>query len=192
METRTVAAILIAYALGCFCAAYYLVRYRTGQDIRDLGSGTAGAKNAGLILGAWAFGVVMAGDIAKGILAMIIGLALGLTGWALDFVYLAVIIGHLYPAQLGFRGGKGVAVAYGGLLVLSPPLAAAALGIAAVMFAVTRAFTLSGLIAIAAAPLAGGLLGLSPQLLAGIATAAVLLLFAHRDNIRKLAQRRRT
>jgi len=61
---------LCAYLLGCFTTGYYLVRRRTGQDIRELGSGNVGAKNVGRVLGWTGFWVTLAGDSAKGALAV--------------------------------------------------------------------------------------------------------------------------
>ena len=67
-----------SYVLGCFSTGYYLVRQRTGQDIRELGSGSTGARNAGRVLGRNGFLLTMAGDLAKGGLA--VWLALGVDG----------------------------------------------------------------------------------------------------------------
>ena len=67
-----------SYVLGCYSTGYYLVRKRTGQDIRELGSGSTGARNAGRALGRSGFLLTMAGDLAKGGLA--VWLALALTG----------------------------------------------------------------------------------------------------------------
>src|SRR5713226_9737666 len=61
---------LTGYILGCCATGYYLVRMRTGQDIRLLGSGSVGAKNAGRMLGWWGFLVTVLGDISKGAIAV--------------------------------------------------------------------------------------------------------------------------
>src|SRR6266446_6101426 len=59
-----------AYLLGCFTTGYYLVRLRTGRDIRELGSGSVGAKNVGRFLGWTGFGVALLGDFSKGAFAV--------------------------------------------------------------------------------------------------------------------------
>jgi glycerol-3-phosphate acyltransferase PlsY len=62
--------IIIGYGLGCISTGYYLVRLRTGQDIRKLGSGSMGGRNVGRVLGRSGFALTMAGDTVKGIIAV--------------------------------------------------------------------------------------------------------------------------
>src|SRR5947207_7623420 len=96
-------AITVAYLLGCIATAYYLVRLRTGQDIRQLGSGNVGGRNAGRVLGRPGFAIVAVGDALKGLLAVLLARYLGVSGWALAAVLAAVLAGHIWPAQLGFK-----------------------------------------------------------------------------------------
>src|SRR5687767_9587168 len=98
-----------AYLLGCFSTGYYLARLRTGQDIRSVGSGSAGGSNVGRLLGKSGFAITMLGDTLKGALAVAVGVYAGLAPWLLGVVMLAVVLGHIFPVQLGFRGGKGLA-----------------------------------------------------------------------------------
>jgi glycerol-3-phosphate acyltransferase PlsY len=106
-----------SYVAGCFSTGYYLVRKRTGQDIRELGSGSTGARNAGRVLGRRGFWLTMAGDMAKG--GLVVWLARALTGndRVALLALLAVTAGHVWPAQLGFRGGKGVSTSLMGVLI---------------------------------------------------------------------------
>jgi glycerol-3-phosphate acyltransferase PlsY len=113
---QTLVATLAAYVLGCFTSAYYLVRFVKGQDIRQLGTGTVGGRNAGRVLGKAGFVAVGVLDALKGLLAVLLARYLGLMGWWLLPVLFAVVAGHIWPAQLGFRGGKGVATMIGALL----------------------------------------------------------------------------
>src|ERR1035441_7362285 len=106
-----------SYVLGCFSTGYYLVRQRTGQDIRELGSGSTGARNAGRVLGCQGFWLTMAGDMAKGALAVWLALALTGNDRVAMLAWLAVVMGHIWPAQMGFRGGKGVSTSLAGLLI---------------------------------------------------------------------------
>ena len=108
----TLAVALIGYALGCFNTGYHLVRWRTGQDLRTLGSGNAGARNAGRILGKTGFVQVFLGDALKGVLAVGLARAWGLADWGQMVVVLAVVAGHLWPIQLGGQGGKGASTAH--------------------------------------------------------------------------------
>lgn len=107
-----------SYALGCLTAAYYLTRWRLGRDIRQMGSGTVGARNTGRVLGAAGFTAVFVWDAFKGVLA--VALAPRITGWPwlAAAALIAAVVGHCWPAQLRFHGGKGIAVTVGGGLTL--------------------------------------------------------------------------
>src|SRR5262249_3474541 len=114
-----------AYALGCFTLGYYLVRGRTGQDIRELGSGSVGARNVGRVLGWMGFVVTVAGDFAKGAFAVWATSHFTQDDCLLALALVSVVMGHIWPAQLRFHGGKGVATSLGGLVVYDPHLARA-------------------------------------------------------------------
>ncbi len=179
----TLVVILISYGLGCFSTAYYLVRWRTGQDIRAVGSGTAGARNVGRILGKGGFALTFAGDALKGALAVGLARWLDLPSWGIVAAMLAVVVGHLWPVQLGGRGGKGASTALGCVLVINPWLGLATLGIALLFLVLIRSFTRSGMIAMALAPVVAWLLGLDIVLVMGVLILVLLLLFAHRENL---------
>jgi glycerol-3-phosphate acyltransferase PlsY len=176
-----------AYALGGVSAAYYLVRLRTGQDVREAGSGTAGATNAGRLLGGWAYLVVALLDLAKGALAVAAArwlVAEGILGGpeaalAPVAALVAVVAGHIWPPQLGLRGGKGVATIFGGVLVLAPAVALAALGVFVLLYLPTRRYHLSGQVGIAAAPVIGWWRDLDGVTLAGLTLAVALVLLVH-------------
>ncbi|MEZ4867618.1 MAG: glycerol-3-phosphate acyltransferase [Caldilineaceae bacterium] len=185
---NTFLALLLSYLLGCFCTAYYLVRWRTGQDIRTLGSGTAGAKNAGRILGARGFILAFLGDFGKGLLALWLANRMEVGAWGIAAAMLAVVLGHLYPFQLGGRGGKGVAAGFGAVVGVLPLLGAYLLVVAALCYGITRSFTGSGLITIALAPIVAWLLGAEPAQLVGLTLLTLLLLLAHRTNLRAIFQ----
>jgi glycerol-3-phosphate acyltransferase PlsY len=172
--------ILVSYLLGCFSTAYYLVRWRTGQDIRQLGSGTAGARNVGRILGKGGFVATFLVDAIKGALAVQLANWAGLSSSGLIAVLLAVVMGHLWPIQLGWRGGKGASTAFGGVLLLNVTLGLIVAAIALILLAVMRRFTRSGLIAVIFTPLVAWLLGVEDLVVGGLVVLAILLLFAHR------------
>jgi acyl phosphate:glycerol-3-phosphate acyltransferase len=172
-----------AYILGCFTTGYYLVRWRRGTDLRELGSGSVGARNVGRILGWKGFLIVLGGDLGKGAFAVWAArhftadlelLALGL---------LAVVAGHIWPAPLRFRGGKGVATSLGGLLIYDfhLALAFAFLFVASLLF--VRRTVLPGLFAFACLPLASLYLNRSPSEAFELSILAGLILFAHRKNL---------
>jgi glycerol-3-phosphate acyltransferase PlsY len=144
--------ITAVYLLGCVNGGYYAARLARGIDLREHGSGNAGATNAGRTLGKWAFLPVFAFDAAKMVLALRLAQALFPGSEALAGVtMLAVIVGHIYPAQLGFRGGKGVSCLVGAGLFLFSALALLICAcIFALLYLATRRYTLSGLTALAA------------------------------------------
>ena len=109
--------VLGAYLLGCFAIGYYLVRARTGKDIREIESGSTGARNVGRVLGKPGFVLTAFGDFGKGVLAVWSAREWTNNNHLAALAMLAVVAGHLWPAQLRFRGGKGVATSFGALLV---------------------------------------------------------------------------
>ncbi len=116
---RALLAAVIGYLLGSISFAYIVVKAKTGRDIRQIGSGSAGTTNTARAVGKPLAVLVMALDIAKGYLAAKLGLLLfGDVGGLLAFV--AVVLGHMFPVWLGWRGGKGVACGAGACMALSP------------------------------------------------------------------------
>ena len=181
-------AVLAAYGLGCVNTGYYLVRWTTGRDVRTLGSGNAGARNVGRVLGPWGFAAALLGDALKGALAVWGAQVSGLPPPLPALSLLAVTAGHNWPAQLGFRGGKGMAASFSALLFLDPPVAGCALAVVIVLLAVLRRFTVPAMVAYALNPVAALLLGRDYATAAILAALAVLVVAAHRDNLR--AERR--
>jgi len=183
-------AILVAYLLGCIATAYYIVRLRTGQDIRQLGSGNVGGRNAGRVLGPAGFAIVAVVDALKGLLAVLFARYLGVGEWTLALVMLAVLAGHIWPAQLGFQGGKGAATFIGALAGYNVTIALLAAGVFVVLFVILRSFTLAGLLALVLTPFGMLLLGLPPFDIIVVAVLALLVIFAHRENLRTKIQGR--
>ena len=175
--------IVAAYALGCFPAGYYLVRLRTGEDVRALGSGAAGARNTGRVLGPAGFTATFVLDFAKGAAACGAARWLGAGPGAAAAVLLAVVMGHVWPVHLGFRGGKGIATSLGGLAVYEPVLFLALLAAFVVVFPFVRRFTLSGLVAYALAPLGGLAFDVPKDRIAATSALAAVVIFAHRGNL---------
>lgn len=140
-----------AYLVGCLSTAYYLLRLRGRGDIREQGSGTAGARNAGRLLGPWAFFTVLVLDAVKGMLPVAAGRGLGLAGTWLGAVAFAVVLGHVFPIQLGFRGGKGIATSLGALLLFEPRVLLALAAGFALGYALVRRTKAAGAVGYAAA-----------------------------------------
>ena len=103
--------------MGCFATGYYLVRARTGHDLREIGSGSTGARNAGRVLGKTGFAGHVAGRFWQRRAGRLDRPGMDRDNHLALLALLAVVAGHLWPAQLHFHGGKGVATSFGALLV---------------------------------------------------------------------------
>ena len=172
--------------MGCICVGYYLTWLLYRQDIRQIGSGSAGARNVGRILGKMGFYATLLGDMAKGASAILLVRWMGVeNGWLVACI-LAVLAGHIWPIQLGFRGGKGISVMVGGLMVLDIWLLLVLFGIALLLYAGTRKYMLSGMLAIVLLPLLSYLLSRPGWESIGMAILSLVILISHRDNIASL------
>jgi glycerol-3-phosphate acyltransferase PlsY len=171
------------YMLGCFSTGYYLIRFRLGQDIRELGSGNAGARNVGRFLGAPGFMLTLFVDFAKGACAVWLTRHLTRDDHLAAFAMLTVVMGHIWPLQLGFGGGKGIATSLGALVFYDLPLALAFAGFFAGIYCILRRGTLSGLLAFAMIPLAAIFLGREAWQVIILLFLAGLVLLAHRKNV---------
>jgi acyl phosphate:glycerol-3-phosphate acyltransferase len=198
---RPLLVIIIAYLLGSIPFGYLIVRQKLGDDIRQSGSGGTGATNVSRRAGKTAGVITLLLDAFKGSLAVLVARTL-LTGppplvdWLVAAAAIAVIVGHIFPVWLRFRGGKGVATGVGVFLILAPValLCAGVLFVAVV--ALTRFVSLGSITAAAALPVCVWLQSvfvepvadLRPLLTAAI-VGALLIIFAHRANIGRLARR---
>ena len=113
---------LLAYLAGSLSTAYLLTRALKGADIRELGSRNAGTVNVFREVGPWAGLSVLAVDALKGAAVIFAVAALHLGDYAMFAGAMALVIGHNFPAFLGFRGGKGVAPIFGLSLAVLPLL----------------------------------------------------------------------
>ncbi len=181
---REAAWIVFSYILGCFTAGYYWTRWRTGGDIRELGSGNVGARNVGRTLGPWAFAVTLLLDAGKGAMAVAGARWIEAGPEATVAAIVAVVAGHNWPVQLRFRGGKGIAVSLGALLACEPMAAVALLAVFLPVIALLRNFTLAGMTAFALAPLLLLIAGTPKVELAAVSILSALILLTHRRNIR--------
>lgn len=180
----------LAYLLGSIPTAVWVSKLFFGVDVRTLGSGNAGATNVARTLGWKAALPVVLVDVGKGALAVALPklLTVSFPVWLPLACAVAAVVGHTFPVFAGFRGGKGVATAGGGLLVLAPAL----VGIAALvwLFVVlaTRIVSLASLLAALVLAVASfALPSLAPW---GMKPLSVLLCFfvfwTHRQNIQRL------
>lgn len=177
---------IIAYLLGNISFAYILGKIFTKKDVRDYGSGNAGATNAIRAFGKKIGAMVFIGDVLKGVIAVLIGRSLGETG-----VYLAgamVIIGHNWPVFLNFKGGKGVATTIGVMIIASPFVTMICFVLGLVVIIATRTVSLGSIIGMAMAPLAAGIFvrPFNVSLFIFCLFIGTMAIYRHKENIKRI------
>lgn len=177
--------VLLGYLAGSVPFAFLLAR-RAGVDVRVVGSRNVGAANVLRTTGTGRAVAVMALDVAKG--AAAVGLAhLASGGAALAALSgAAAVVGHIYPVWLRFHGGKGVAVAAGAFVVLTPVATAVASAVFLLMVWTTRYVSLGSIAATLALPPAAWLVGAPMAVVTAAWGVAALIVFRHRSNLRRL------
>jgi len=179
--------VVLAYLLGSVSFSILVVRMIAGKDIRQEGSGNAGATNVLRNHGAKAGIAVGLLDLAKGAAAVWAMRAITADPRYLAAAAFAVVLGHVFPVFFRFRGGKGVATTVGAFPVLAPGATAAVMGLFAVVVAITRYVSLGSILASTALPPVALLLFHVPDPVALSAGAvAILVLFKHLDNLKRL------
>ena len=183
-----VTALLVAaaYLLGSVATAVLVSRALGAADPRAGGSGNPGATNVLRLAGRKAAALTLAGDVLKGVVPVAAARALDMPAETMALAALAAFLGHLYPVFFGFRGGKGVATALGGLAGIEPLLGAALLATWLLVAAVSRYSSMAALIASVLAPVYAYLLTGHRSVVGAVALMAVLLVWRHRVNVRRL------
>jgi glycerol-3-phosphate acyltransferase PlsY len=176
-------AIVIGYLLGSIPFGLLLTRLAGLGDVRKIGSGNTGATNVLRTGNKTLAAMTLVFDVGKGSAAALIGAA-----WGTDPMLAAaaaVILGHMFPIWLGFRGGKGVATALGVLIVIAWPIALVAALIWLAVAILFRYSSLAALVASAAATAYAGFVVDGKRAL--LVTAIALVIIArHHQNIRRL------
>jgi glycerol-3-phosphate acyltransferase PlsY len=187
--------LLIAYLLGSVSTAVLVGRRFFGIDIREYGSGSAGATNVYRVLGPKWGAIVMIADMLKGVLAVQLAFLLP------DYVEnemafqnlqtllgLAAVVGHIFPIWADFRGGKGVATIFGMVLGISPLTAVGCITIFSLVLYLTRFVSLSSILAGISFPIF--ILVVfnvdNPLYRVFAITVALLVLLTHQKNIGRL------
>jgi len=179
--------VIFSYLLGSVPSGVVVARIMGGADPRSGGSGNIGATNVLRTLGKKAAMATLAGDFLKGVVPVLIAMALVQEGSV--FLYLtagAAIVGHDFSFLLAFKGGKGVATTIGALTVLSPMMALLLLATWISVVVVTRFSSAGALSAAAMSPIFALLVVKDGLLALFCVAAAALLFFQHRENIKKL------
>ncbi len=183
-----IALVIVAYFMGAIPFAIVIGKWLWHVDVRDHGSGNVGTTNVFRVLGVRAGTLVLIGDMAKGFIPVSVAVHFFPTWFAL-VVALAALLGHMYSVFLRGGGGKGVATGAGIVLALVPWIFIIALGVFLVFLLTTRMVSVASMAAaltFAVCTIAFG----EPiwyEILAVF--AALVVVFQHRSNIRRIALR---
>ena len=188
--------IVLSYLAGSIPTSIICSKLFKGIDIRDYGSGNAGGTNAMRVLG-WKIGsLVMLIDIGKGIFATLVISQIRIDPVNLSpnliqiIAGMSAILGHIWTIFAGFKGGKGVGTAAGMLFALYPIAGVVCVAIFATVLLTTRYVSLSSMSAAVAFPVVVLLFknwrGYSGELIYFAVFIAILIVFTHRSNIKRL------
>ncbi len=180
-----------AYLLGCFNGAVIVSQYILRDDVRTHGSGNAGLTNFYRTFGGPLTAVVVACDVVKAVLAVLLGL--WLVGWPMGWITLSkywaglwCLLGHMFPCMFRFRGGKGILSGGAIALMIDWRVALVVWGGFLILSVLTRYVSLGSCWAGASFPVVSWFVYRSvPILLLAIACGG-LILWQHRGNIRRL------
>ncbi|MCL2140397.1 MAG: glycerol-3-phosphate 1-O-acyltransferase PlsY [Dehalococcoidia bacterium] len=193
---------VIGYLFGSIPVGVIVGKLKAKIDIRDYGSGRTGGTNALRTLGRRAFIIVAAGDILKSCIAVLLaGWIIGDSQSAIGFINIGVpaaralagisaIIGHIFPVFARFKGGRGVATFIGGLAAICPPAALFGGEVLIIGAGLSGFASLGSLISVLSAyaimiPLTI-IYGVSIEYLYYVLIGALIIVVAHRDNIKRL------
>ena len=181
---------IVAYIIGSIPTGYLIVKAKTGQDIRTVGSGSTGATNVKRVLGKNYFFLVMLLDALKGALPVVlaklfatVGVSLGL---APVIAAIAVIIGHSKSIFLQFKGGKSVASGVGTILALNWVVGIIIALVWGVITYTTKYVSVGSIIALVVSPFVMYFLGAPIAYVAYCALGAIYIVYLHRENIKRL------
>ncbi|MDP5121342.1 MAG: glycerol-3-phosphate 1-O-acyltransferase PlsY [Spirosomaceae bacterium] len=180
--------VLFAYLCGSISTAVWYGRFVHKIDIRNHGSGNAGATNSLRVLGKTAGVVVLIIDFLKGLLPVLLAEYLNYEEPVVLLVGFVAVIGHLLPIFSNFQGGKGVATAMGVIVAIFPLGALVCFVVFLSTVVLTKYVSLGSILGGASFPVAVVLLSENPSvylILFGVALA-LLLSFTHRKNIERL------
>ncbi len=185
---------VIAYLLGSINSSILVGRLFGVKDIRQHGSGNAGATNTLRTIGKKAAALVFAGDVLKGVIAVLIAklaaFLLHTDGTIAVFAAaLLAVLGHNYPLYFGFKGGKGIATSAAVILMIDPLLGICVFVFALLVMLITRYVSVGSMAAATAFPVAVAIWRHDnvPYLIFAVALG-LLAIFRHKENIKRLVK----
>jgi acyl phosphate:glycerol-3-phosphate acyltransferase len=192
--------VLLAYLLGSIPNSVWIGKTFYNIDVREFGSGNAGATNTFRVLGKKAGIPVLLFDILKGTFAVALSYLSGFNPLSNEFIDLqlalgiAALIGHIFPVFAGFRGGKGVATILGVVICILPLACSMALGVFLLVLIATRIVSISSMMAGISFPIFLNVVigNTNPILSVFSIIVALLLIITHRKNIKRLLNKEET
>ena len=183
---------IIAYIVGSIPTGYLIVKAKTGEDIRKIGSGSTGATNVKRVLGKNYFFLVMLLDALKGALPVILAKIFATVGTSLGLApviaAIAVIIGHSKSIFLQFKGGKSVASGVGTILALNWIVGIIIAIVWGIITYYTKYVSVGSIIALLISPFVMYFLHAPIAYIAYCALGAIYIVYLHRENIKRLIQ----
>lgn len=178
---------IISYLIGNFSSAYILGKLFKRKDVREYGSGNAGATNALRVFGIKIGLIAFILDVLKGVLATTIGNKIaGFNGALIASIF--VVLGHNWPIFLKFKGGKGIATSLGAMLYLHWPTTIFCTIIAIVVIAMTKYVSLGSILGAILLPILGNIVKrpFSLEFFFTTMFLGIMALWRHRSNIQRL------
>jgi len=174
------------YLIGAIPVGFLVARAAGGFDIRGKGSGNIGATNVLRTLGPLPAVLTLLGDVAKGYVAVRAAEVIGPEPvWGAAGAVLAVV-GNCWPVFLRFKGGKGVATALGAFLALTPRAILLAMAVWIVLTVAFRYVSLASILACVGLAIGAWLFGYTPIYAVAAACGAALIVWRHRENVKRL------
>jgi glycerol-3-phosphate acyltransferase PlsY len=177
---------VFAYLLGSVSFAVVFSRVFGLPDPRTYGSGNPGATNVLRSGRKAAAALTLVGDAAKGAVAVLVVRTVGIGADGVALAAVAAFVGHLYPVYFGFKGGKGVATAFGILVALSPVLALGVGAVFGIVIFASRYVSLASVLSAAAASVISPFLFGWGAITGAVLAMAILIVVRHRGNIQRL------
>jgi len=176
--------ILFCYILGCVSTGYYYVLFFSKEDIRNSGSKSTGATNVGRILGKKGFIITLVIDIFKGVLIATVCRYFNFDGVHALLSIIALACGHIWPVQLKFRGGKGIAVVMGFIGIWNFYMFLVIAIIVVIGYLLLRKFTISGLIGVLSIPVYGLINHYDFEIILLLLLLTGIIFIAHIENLK--------
>jgi len=180
--------VVLAYLCGSIPFAYIVAKLVGKIDIRTVASGNPGATNVVRALGKKAGFATFLGDSLKGFIPVYFASYIDSHSFYILAVVAAVLLGHMFTVFLKFRGGKGIATGMGAFLVLMPPVALIAIAVFILVFLCSGYISLGSMSMVLTLSLASYLLGYPSEYVIFTFAMALLIIYEHRSNIRRLRQ----